>query len=120
MAGELDGPSTALPTRTPGVSLDDGGAPELVAGEIGSEALGGLHDEVSSYSELDPSEDEVLGDLLFREIQESEKKEKHRNTEQPCEWLHNAEGAINSRDYSTDQSVGVDIFEPSGIGAHSG
>lgn len=120
MAAELDGQSAELQTRTPGISHDDSGAPELVAREVGLEALDGQHDEVSSHSEPDPSEDEILGDLLFHEIQEFEKREKYRNAEQRHEELHIAEGGINSHDYSTDRSVEVDIFEPPGIGAHSG
>jgi hypothetical protein len=104
MAAELDsdGQSTALRTRTPGISHVDVGPPELVAGEVGLEALEGQHEEVSSHSEPDPSEDEILGELLFHEIQESEKKEKHRNADQLGEGLHNAGGEIDSHDYSTD------------------
>ena len=73
----FDAPS-ALPTETPGIPLDDSRITEPVGGEVGS-TLGSQIDEASSHTEPDPSEDEILGDLLLHEIQESEKQEKLLN-----------------------------------------
>jgi len=95
---------------------DDSRIAEQDAGLGEGSTLGSELDEPSSHTEPDPSEDEILGELLFQEIRESEKQNKHLNAEQPQVELHGRAGAINSRGHTTDQSVEVGRSEFSGLG----
>lgn len=90
--------------QTPVMPFDDSGIIEPVTREIES-VLGGCHDELSSHTEPNPSEDEILGDLLFHEIQEFEKQEERGNAKQQHEELYDEAGDVFSRDYNTDLSI---------------
>jgi hypothetical protein len=90
----------------PAMPLDGGGIREPATREVES-ALDDFHNELSSHTEPDPSEDEILVDLLFHEIQEFERQEELGNAKQQHGEFDDEESFIFSRDYNTDLSLGV-------------
>lgn len=93
--------------------FDRSGIIEPVTREVES-TLDGCHDELSSDTEPNFSDDDILGDLLFREIQEFEKQEEPSNSKQQHEEFYDEAGAVFSQDYNTDQSVEVGRSESPG------
>ena len=101
------------------MSFDRSGIIEPVIREVES-ALDGCHDKQLSNTEPNPSDDEILGDLLFREIQEFEKQEELSNSKQQHGEFYDEAGAVFSRDYNTDLSVEVGRSEFPGPGDQGG